>query len=133
MNAIGSRHVMPNLRILLVNNGRGVEFRKKDNPGHLLGDDADTFVAAAGHYGQMSKDLVKHYVTDLGFEYMSASTKEELFDVKKRFLTPEMTDQPMFLEIFPDYHDDVDNIDDLRGIQKTIDGYIKDLVKKVIK
>lgn len=133
MNAIGSRHVMPNLRIILVNNGRGVEFRKKDNPGHLLGDDADTFVAAAGHYGQMSKDLVKHYVTDLGFEYMSASTKEELFDVKKRFLTPEMTDQPMFLEIFPDYHDDVDNIDDLRGIQKTIDGYIKDLVKKVIK
>lgn len=133
MNAIGSRHVMPNLRILLVNNGRGVEFRKKDNPGHLLGDDADLYVAAAGHYGKMSSSLVKHYVTDLGFEYMSASTKEELIDVKNRFLTPKMTDRPMFLEIFPDYHDDVDNIDEVRRTQKTIDGSIKDIVKKVIK
>ena len=133
MNAIGSRHVMPNLRIILVNNGRGVEFRKKDNPGHLLGDDADLYVAAAGHYGKMSSSLVKHYVTDLGFEYLSASTMEELLNVKYHFLTSEMTEKPMFLEIFPDYHDDVDNIDEVRGIQKTINDSVKDFVKKIIK
>ena len=32
-----------------------------------------------------------------------------------------------------DYHDDVDNIDEVRRTQKTIDGSIKDIVKKVIK
>lgn len=77
LNSLGNRHVQSNLRILFVNNGRGVEFRKKDHPGSKFGEDADLFIAAAGHYGNQSKSLVKHYAEDLGFDYLCASNKEE--------------------------------------------------------
>lgn len=139
-NSLGNRHVTSNVRIILINNGRGVEFRKKDHPGSRFGTEADLYIAAAGHYGAQSSDLVKHYVTDLGFEYMSASSKEELLSIKDRFLTPELTECPMLLEIFPDYEDDVDNLDMLRHtvpdqrsiITKIVDS-VKDEVKNVAK
>lgn len=139
LNAIGNRHVGNNVRIILINNGRGVEFRKKDHPGYRFGMEADLFMAAAGHYGCQSKDLVKHYATDLGFEYFAASTKEELDDVIERFLLPSLTEKPMLLEIFPDYEDDVDNLDclrhsmpDNRNISKKLEDTAKSLAKKVL-
>lgn len=136
LNAIGNRHVGNNVRIILINNGRGVEFRKKDHPGYRFGMEADLYMAAAGHYGNQSPELVKHYATDLGFEYMSATTKEEFESVKDRFLTPELTEKPMLLEVFPDYKDDVDNLDLVRHTlpdNRTIIEKAEDSTKKVIK
>ena len=124
------------MRIILINNGRGVEFRKKDHPGYRFGMEADLYIAAAGHYGNQSPELVKHYATDLGFEYMSAATKEELETVKERFLTPKLTDKPMLLEVFPDYKDDVDNLDIVRHTlpdDRTIFEKAEDSTIKVIK
>ena len=125
-----------NVRIILINNGRGVEFRKKDHPGYRFGMDADLYIAAAGHYGNQSPELVKHYATDLGFEYMSATTKEEFETVKERFLTPELTEKPMLLEVFPDYMDDVENLDLVRHTlpdDRTILKKAEDSTKQVIK
>lgn len=140
LNSLGNRHIGPNVRIILINNGRGVEFRKKDHPGSRFGMEADLYMAAAGHFGSQSPDLVKHYATDLGFEYMSASTKEELLAVKDRFLIPEMTERPMLLEIFPDYEDDVENLDlvrhaspDNRSIVTKMTDSIKDEAKSFVK
>lgn len=139
LNAIGNRHVGNNVRIILINNGRGVEFRKKDHPGSRFGMDADLYMAAAGHYGCQSKDLVKHYATDLGFEYLAASTKEEFDEVVERFLVPSLTEKPMLFEIFPDYEDDVDNLDSLRHampdnrtISKKLEDTAKYIAKKVL-
>ena len=69
MNALGNRYFGKNVRILLVNNGKGTEFRHYSHPASILKEDADPFVAAAGHYGNKSGELVKHYAQDLGFEY----------------------------------------------------------------
>ena len=139
LNAIGNRHVGNNVRIILINNGRGVEFRKKDHPGYRFGMEADLYMAAAGHYGCQSKDLVKHYATDLGFEYLTASTKEELDEVVERFLVPSLTEKPMLLEVFPDYEDDVANLDSLRHsmpdnrkLSKKLEDTAKCLAKKVL-
>ena len=139
LNAIGNRHVGNNVRIILINNGRGVEFRKKDHPGYRFGMDADLYMAAAGHYGFQSKDLVKHYATDLGFEYMAASTKEEFDNVVERFVAPSLTEKPMLLEVFPDYEDDVDNLDNLRhampdnrNISKKLEDTARFFAKKVL-
>ena len=139
LNALGNRHVGNNVRIILINNGRGVEFRKKDHPGYRFGMDADLYMAAAGHYGCQSKDLVKHYATDLGFEYMAASTKEEFDEVVERFLVSSLTEKPMLLEVFPDYEDDVDNLDclrhampDNRTISKRLEDTVKSMAKKVL-
>lgn len=43
---------------------------------------------------------MRHYANDLGYEYLSARDKEEFDSCKERFLTPEMTDRPMLLEVF---------------------------------
>lgn len=140
LNALGNRHIGPNVRIILINNGRGVEFRKKDHPGYRFGIEADLYMAAAGHYGSQSSELVKHYATDLGFEYMSATTKEELLVVKDRFLMPNLTEHPMLLEVFIDYEDDVENLDmvrhaspDNRSIVSKMTDSLKDEAKSFVK
>ena len=106
LNSLGNRHVGRNLRILLVNNGKGVEFRNFTHPAYQFGDEADAFIAAGGHYGNRSRDLVRHYAGDLGFEYLAASNKEEFAAVAPRFYTPELTDRPMVLELFTTSADD---------------------------
>ena len=106
MNVIGNRHVGNNVRLLLVNNGKGNEFRNYGHPCHFLGDEADRYVAAAGHYGNKSHRLVKDYATDLGYEYLAAGSKEEFCSVVGRFLTPEVTDKPMLLEVFTETDDE---------------------------
>ena len=102
LNAIGNRHVGPNLRILLINNGKGVEFRKYDHRANQLGDEADKYIAAGGHYGNKSPALVRHYAQDLGFLYLSAASKEEYRKHLEVFTSPERLDKPILLEAFTD-------------------------------
>lgn len=100
MNVCGNRHVGNNVRILLINNGKGNEFRNYGHFCSILGEDADRYVAAAGHYGQKSPVLVKHYAEDLGYKYLQASTKEEFLEHMDEFLSPEVGKQPMLFEVF---------------------------------
>lgn len=102
MNAIGNRHVGPNLRILLVNNGKGTEFKNYGHHAARFGDDAEDFMAATGHFGNRSPVLVKAFTEALGFEYFSASSKAQFEQVYERFLTPQVTDRPMLFEVFTD-------------------------------
>lgn len=106
MNVVGNRHVGNNVRLLLINNGKGNEFRNYRHPCYFLGEEADRYVAAAGHYGNKSRQLVKNYATDLGYEYLVASNKEEFNSVIDRFLTSEITDKPMLLEVFTETDDE---------------------------
>lgn len=106
LNVIGNRHVGNNVRILLINNGKGNEFRNYNHPCYFLGEEADKYVAAAGHYGNMSRKLVKDYATDLGYEYLVAGNKHEFNAVIDRFLTPEITDKPILLEVFTQTEDE---------------------------
>ena len=50
--------------------------------------------------------MVKDYATDLGYEYLAAGSKEEFSSVVGRFLTPEVTDKPMLLEVFTETDDE---------------------------
>ena len=100
MNVVGNRHVGNNVRILLINNGKGNEFRNYQHPCCFLGEEAEDYVAAARHYGNKSNVLVKNYAENLGYEYLSANSKETFLAVINRFLTPELTSQPMLLEVF---------------------------------
>lgn len=106
MNVVGNRHVGNNVRLILINNGKGNEFRNYNHPCFFLGEEADKYVAAAGHYGNKSRKLVQDYATNLGYEYMSASNKDEFKSVMDRFLTAELTDKPMLLEVFTETEDE---------------------------
>ena len=109
MNSLGNRDIKPNLRIIVINNGLGQEFKNVSFPGSLLlGEDIDKFTAAKGHFACQSKTLVKDYVENLGFEYLTASNKEEFAKVYKRFITKELTERPMLFEIFTNTKDETE-------------------------
>lgn len=149
MNVVGNRHVGNNVRILLINNGRGNEFRNYGHPCYFLGDEADKFVAAAGHYGNKSSFLVKHYATDLGYEYICSNDKESFMDNIDKFLSNEQNQKPILFEVFTEKDDEsnaleiiLNTIIDKKAVLKnqiktTIKNVIGDkpikLIKKIIK
>lgn len=109
MNSLGNRDIKPNLRIIVINNGLGQEFKNVSFPGSLLlGENIDKFTAARGHFACQSKTLVKDYAENLGFEYLTASNKEEFAKVYKRFITKELTERPMLFEIFTNTKDETE-------------------------
>lgn len=109
MNSLGNRDIKPNLRIIVINNGLGQEFKNVSFPGSLLlGEDIDKFTAAKGHFACQSRTLVKDYAENLGFEYLTASNKEEFAEVYKRFITKEPTERPMLFEIFTNTKDETE-------------------------
>ena len=76
INVLGNRHVGNNVRILLINNGVGTEFKMNSHNSYMaFKEDVNEYMAAEGHFGRKSPCLVKHFAEDLGFEYLTASTK----------------------------------------------------------
>ena len=116
LNSLANRHVGNNIRILLLNNGRGIEFRHKAHPAFLFGNEADSYIAAGGHNGRQSPDLVRHFAGDLGFEYMTASNPSDLETVAERFLDPAIGTRPMLWEVFTTAEDEIADMDNVRHI-----------------
>lgn len=133
LNVIGNRHVGNNVRILLINNGKGNEFRNYNHPCYFLGEEADMYVAAAGHYGNMSNKLVKDYATDLGYEYLAASNKNEFNAVVDRFLIPEVTDKPMILEVFTQTDDESNALEQILNVISDTKLVIRNSIKHTAK
>lgn len=132
MNVLGNRHVGNNVRIMLINNGKGTEFRNYNHPGADFEEEADDYIAAAGHYGNKSGQLVKHYAQDLGYEYLCALTKEEFLSVYERFLTPGMTEKPMLFEVFTDSQEESEALKICRNTVVSAKGLLISAVAKTI-
>lgn len=135
MNSIGNRQTPNNIRLMVVNNGLGGEFKTPfinvQRAG--LGNSANKYIAAEGHYGHKSKELLKHYAEDLGFDYISASNKNE-FDLNyKRFLDEQIS-QSMVFEIFVDEHHDSDALRYIQNLYvSTKEQTVVDTTKKIAK
>lgn len=133
LNAIGNRHIGPNVRILLVNNGDGTEFRMYWHPISAFSkEDADRYMAAGGHFGNRSRRLVRDMAADLGFEYMSATNKEEFSSQLGRFLHPEVTEKPIVFEAFTDSEVDSEAVKAMRNLVRD-DAYLKREAKRKVK
>lgn len=115
LNSIGSRHIGKNLRILVINNGEGGEFLV---PGNVYenancGERVHDFISARGHFGAKSSVLLKHFAEDLGFKYMSASTKDEFLAAYEEFLTQKL-DYSIIFECFTSAEGDRRALDAVR-------------------
>lgn len=132
MNVLGNRYFGKNIRLMLINNGRGTEFRNYQHPAARFEEDADPYMAAAGHFGKQSRKLVKHYAEDLGFEYLTADSKETYLKNVDRFLSPEITERPMLFEVFTDSKNESDVLKILYNIETSTKGTAKKLVKDVL-
>ena len=105
MNSLGNRHLGKNLRILLINNGCGAEFNLSSHPASKFGEQVYDYIAAGRHFGNQSHEIVRHYVTDLGFRYLTASNKEEFKVNLDEFVSPRM-EVPVLFECFVDPKDE---------------------------
>ncbi|WP_017445380.1 thiamine pyrophosphate-binding protein [Gayadomonas joobiniege] len=132
MNVTGNRNVQNNVRILIINNGKGTEFRQYNHNAAYFGESADQHIAAAGHYGNKSKTLVKDYAQNLGFEYMTASTKEEVKSVSERFFVEGVTDKPMVFEVFTDSDEESLALETIRNVVVDKGDRMKSTAKKLL-
>ncbi|QHG91864.1 2-succinyl-5-enolpyruvyl-6-hydroxy-3-cyclohexene-1-carboxylate synthase [Sulfurimonas sp. CVO] len=132
MNSIGNRHVGKNVRILLINNGIGTEFKNFNHPAAAFGESSDAYHAAGGHFGNKSKTLVKGYAQSLGFEYMSASSKKEYEEVYERFFTKEMSDKPMLLEVFTNDDEESDALETVTSMVSNTSGKAKNAIRGIL-
>jgi 2-succinyl-5-enolpyruvyl-6-hydroxy-3-cyclohexene-1-carboxylate synthase len=131
MNVIGNRHIGNNVRILLINNSLGAEFHMFKQLNSIYVDDIAKFLSAGGHYGKKSPYLVRHYAEDLGFEYLSAGSKEDFSAKYERFVTPDTLEKPMIFEVFTDVEDENQALWDMWHIEE--DHSLKGETKKIIK
>lgn len=122
MNVLGNKHVGKNLRILIVNNGVGTEFKQYKHRVSNFGNEADQFLAAAGHFGQKSPALVRDYAQNLGFKYLSASDKKGFEEVYELFLRPEITDKPIVFEVFTNDTDESLALETIMNIEENVKG-----------
>lgn len=132
MNVLGNRHVGTNIRLIVINNAIGQQFKNPGHPAQGLGDEANRYVAAAGHYGNKSYSLLKHYAEDLGFEYLSASSKEEYDLVVDRFVKPEK-DKSVLFEIFTDTENETLALDTMQTLDTDFSAATKNAAKGAIK
>lgn len=99
MNAFWNACYGSNLRVLLLNNAGGEIFHAL--PGLKLSAETHRFVVAP------HDTSARGWAETCGFEYLSAHDGEELEKVLPRFVQPNSTSRPIFLEVFTDKSADV--------------------------
>ena len=104
MNSLGIRHIKNNLRILIINNNGGIEFK-------LHGEDkkdTDNYIAAANHFKNANG-----WAETCGFKYLSAHSMEEFINNTNDFISP--SEKPIVFEVF------VSDIDESKAYSSLID------------
>lgn len=91
MNSLGIRHIESNVRIIIINNNGGVEFKLGGNPEKNA--DVDRYIAAAGHF-----KMAEGWAHNCGFDYYPVRTCEEFVSVRSLLVTP--SDKPIVVEVF---------------------------------
>lgn len=125
LNVLGNRHMGKNLRIMLINNGVGAEFKLSIHYCYTFRDEADKYMAASGHFGNKSSRLVKHFSEDLGYRYLSAGNKEEFMSALSEFTDPEILDRPIIFEVFTCPEDESDALHLMSHIVMDTKGFMR--------
>lgn len=132
LNSLGNRHLGNNLRIMVINNGTGFEMRHRDNRGDVFNEDADILFAAAGHFGNKSRTVLKHFSEDLGFEYLSAENKNEYLNNLNYFIDFNMHDKPILFEVFIEESDENESYDLTQYVISDMSSTTKEKVKSIL-
>lgn len=133
MNVMGNRHFPNNMRLLIINNGRGQEFRNYGHRASQFGNETDLYIAAAGHYGEKSKELVRDYVKNLGFEYLTACNENELSKNLDIFLDGSDRKKPIVFEVFTDTNNETEAGRIVSNLGATVGLEAKQVLKKILK
>ncbi|QIA64431.1 2-succinyl-5-enolpyruvyl-6-hydroxy-3-cyclohexene-1-carboxylate synthase [Vibrio astriarenae] len=132
MNALGNRHVGKNLRILVINNGKGTEFKNYNHHAAYFMESSDEFIAAANHFGNKSPSLIKDYVQNLGFDYLSASSKADFEGCYRAFVDNNVSERSIVLEVFTNHEDESKALELMNSIVKDHASTFKVGAKKIL-
>lgn len=116
MNSLGMRGLKNNLRILLINNNGGVEFKLEMTENESV----NRFIAAGDHFKN-----AKGWSETCGFRYISASNKKEFDDLKETFISE--SDRAILFELF------VSDTDDALAYHKLIKSNKEYTVTEILK
>ncbi|MDR1706510.1 MAG: 2-succinyl-5-enolpyruvyl-6-hydroxy-3-cyclohexene-1-carboxylate synthase [Prevotella sp.] len=128
MNSLGIRQLKNNVRILLVNNGCGIEFKNYNHVNYQFGKDGDAYVAAVGHNGNSAKG----WVENVGFKYLQAKNKDEFLKHKDEFLGK--SEESIVFEIFTTPEDESDALKSIIENNRMTSGMdvVKDKVRSLV-
>jgi len=102
MNSLGIRHIKNNIRIILINNSGGAEFKIMTSSWKEK-INTDTYISANGHYGN-----AKGWAENCGFKYLSSSSKEDFLNIHDQLLQED--ESPILLEVFTKQEDETEAI-----------------------
>lgn len=147
MNVLGNRYLGKNVRILLINNNVGAEFKVSTHIGSQFGEYTDDFVAAGRHNIDHFEDRINRgkpmngpspaqaWAESLGIRYLSATNKDEFRVSSAAFLAVDSDDdRPVLFECFTTAadedaaHEAVLHIDETR----TLKGEAKQALKRLL-
>lgn len=145
INSLANRHLGKNIRIILINNGCGVEFNNSSHIASRFGVDANEYIAAGGHFNagdlgrsnvlspeeRSAKSLAKAWCESLGFKYFSAMTKEE-FDSHMVSVLDDQLDCPVILECFTDVLSESSALEIITTLDKTAMEKVANKAKKIL-
>lgn len=132
LNSLGIRNISSNVRILLINNGNGTEFRNYSCIASQFGDETKKYISAAGHNGEQSKKLVKDIAENLGFLYLTSDNKEDFLRVAPEFLNSQ-SKKPIIFEVFTDSNLESDALHIINNLEVSTSQYIKNKTKKTLR
>lgn len=133
LNILGNRHLQSNLRIIVINNGTGYEMHTSNSIGKLFGDEiADEYFAAGGHYGNQSRNVLRHFAEDLGLEYIAVETKEEYLQNVSYITDPTKHEKPLLVEVFVNWKDDDFAYEATKKTIVSSKTVVKDLAKSIL-
>lgn len=89
MNALGIRHIKDNLRVLIINNNGGFEFKISETNSNSI----NRYIAAGDHFKN-----AEGWAKTCGFTYLKASSMEEFQHNADTFLAK--NDNPIIFEVF---------------------------------
>lgn len=91
MNSLGIRHIKNNVRIILINNNGGIEFKYGSSTEKKK--EIDKYIAAAGHFRD-----AKGWALTNEFEYYSINDTESFHAIKDRLISESVN--PILVEVF---------------------------------
>lgn len=97
-NILLNKKIPKNIRLIVINNGRGIEFRNYCHPASkAFGIGADSYVAAAGHFGHQSNSTIAYLCESASIEYYRVENGESFKKLETKFLGIAV-DMPMIIE-----------------------------------
>lgn len=108
MNVLQQRAIRNNLRILLINNNNGVEFKVGGFYAPIR-EKTDKLIASAGHHTK-----AEGWAKDCGFEYISAISKEEFLSKINDFCNKPYS-KPVLFEVFTQNEEEIKSLDMMLG------------------